>query len=117
METTINEKAMKAIESFPERRNYDILERGWEAEGDSADFVAREDGDLVFVMTAVREDDGSGFPDDDIDRGACERLAAAYLAQSEGIGDCSVRFDFVSLLVQQGDRAFLRNHRNALSGL
>jgi hypothetical protein len=41
METTINEKAMKAIESFLERRNYDILERLGEAVAQVLDDVSR----------------------------------------------------------------------------
>lgn len=117
MEATINEKAMEAIGTFLERKGYDIVERGWEHDGSTADFVAREDGDTVFVLTRVRMDDGSGFPDEDLDRGALERLAAAYLAQADGDCNVTVRFDVVSLIVLGDHRAFLRNHRNALSAL
>lgn len=58
MEATIYEKATKAIETFLDRRGYDIIERGWAYGSDRADFIALEDGDLVFVTVKVSE--GSG---------------------------------------------------------
>ena len=46
-----------------------------------------------------------------------ERLAAAYLAEHPDGGDFQVRYDVVSILVVNGDRALLRHHRNALGTL
>ncbi|MGI6127973.1 MAG: YraN family protein [Planifilum sp.] len=115
MEATINEKAMKAIGSYLERRGFEILENGWAHGTDSVDFIAREGDDLVFVITKVIEDGGDGFPSEEFDRAALERVAAAYLAQADGDADCAVRFDFVSMIVVGDSRAFLRHHRNCLS--
>jgi putative endonuclease len=116
MEATIYEKATKAIETFLDRKGYDIIERGWAHGGDRADFVAREDGDLVFVTVKVSEGSG-GFPEEDpAAREGLERLAAAYL-EHFGEGDVTVRFDIVSMMVLGDSRGFLRLHRNALSAL
>lgn len=115
MEATINEKAMKAIGTYLERRGFEILESGWAHGTDGVDFIAREDGDLVFVVAEITEDRGDGFPEEKVDRAALERVAAAYLAQAAGSADYAVRIDFVSMLVLGGSRAFLRHHRNCLS--
>lgn len=115
MEATINEKAMKAIGSYLERRGFEILESGWAHGTDGIDFIAREEDDLVFVVAEVVEDGGDGFPSEEFDRAALERVAAAYLAQVDGDADCAVRFDFVSMIVVGDSRAFLRHHRNCLS--
>jgi putative endonuclease len=117
MEATIYEKATKAIEAFLDRKGYDIIERGWAHGSDRADFIAREDGDLVFVTMKITEGTGSGFPEEDpAEREGLERLAAAYLEHFDE-GDVTVRFDIVSMMVLGESRAFLRLHRNALSAL
>lgn len=115
MEAIINEKAMKAIGTYLERRGFEILENGWAHGTDSVDFIAREDGDLVFVIAEIIEDRGDGFPEEKVDRAALEKVATAYLANSDGNADCAIRFDFVSMLVIGDSRAFLRHHRNCLS--
>jgi putative endonuclease len=84
MEATINEKAMKAIGAYLERRGFEILESGWAHGTDGVDFIAREEDDLVFVVTEVVEDRGGGFPEEKVDRAPLERVAAAYLAQAAG---------------------------------
>lgn len=55
MEATIYENATKAIETFLDRKGYDIIERGWAHGSDRAGFIAREDGDLVFVTAKIGE--------------------------------------------------------------
>lgn len=116
MEATIYEMATKAIETFLDRRGYDIIERGWAHGSDRAEFIAREGGDLVFVTVKVSEGSG-GFPEEGpADREGLERLAAAYL-EHFGEGDATVRFDIVSMMVLGDSHGFLRLHRNALSAL
>ena len=115
MEAIINAKAMKAIGTYLERRGFEVLENGWAHGTDSVNFIAREDGDLVFVVAEITEDRGDGFPEEKVDRAALEKAATAYLAKSDGNADCAIRFDFVSMLVIGDSRAFLRHHRNCLS--
>ena len=62
MEATIYEKATKAIETFLDRKGYDIIERGWAHGSDRADFIAREDGDLVFVTAKISKGSGGARP-------------------------------------------------------
>lgn len=117
MEATIYEKAAGAIGTFLERRGYDIIERGWAHGSDRVDYIALEGGDLVFIKSMVCEGSEGGFPEEDEScRESLERLAAAYLEHYDN-GDCTVRFDFVSVMVLGDSRGFLRLHRNALSAL
>lgn len=116
MEATIYVKATRAIETFLDRKGYNIIERGRAHGSDRAGFIAREDGDPVFVTVKISEGSG-GFPEEGpADREGLERLAAAYL-EHFGEGDVAVRFGIVSMMVLGDSRGFLRLHRNALSAL
>ena len=61
MEATINEKAMRGIERFLERRGMEILETGWAHGNDKIDFIVKDDEDLVFISCTIRTNDGSGL--------------------------------------------------------
>jgi putative endonuclease len=113
----IDTKAMKGIKSYLERRGFEILEENWAHGGDAIDFIANEEDDLVFIGCQLRQNSGEGFPEEALDRDSLERLAAAYLAEHLDSGDCTVRFDVVSMLILGDDRALLRHHRNALCEL
>lgn len=113
----IDTKAMKGIKSYLERRGFEIIEERW-AHGDGiVDFIASEEGDLVFIGCQLHQNSGEGFPEEVLDRDSLERLAASYLAEHLDSGDCTVRFDAVSMLVLNDNRALLRHHRNALCEL
>ena len=113
----IDAKAMKGIRGYLERRGFEILEESWAHGGDVIDFIADEEGDLVFIGCRLRRNGGEGFPEEALDRGSLERLAEAYLAEHLDSTDCTVRFDAVSMLVLGDSRALLRHHRNALCEL
>jgi putative endonuclease len=118
MEATIYEKATKAIEAFLDRKGYDIIERGWAHGSDRADFIAREDGDLVFITVKIAEGAGLGFPEEN----PAERAKASNASPPPTLSILAratspVRFDIVSMMVLGESRAFLRLHRNALSAL
>ena len=108
-------KAMAGIRKFLEMRGFEIVEDGWKSGEHSVDFIARDEDDLVFVSCNILGDAGDGFPEDKPDRAACEKAAAAYLAQTDGLEQAMVRFDIVSMLVLSNDRAMVRHYRNALS--
>ena len=60
-----------------------------------------------------------GFPAEAVDvakRDRYERIAELYLRSLEGGDDICVTFDVISILVTGEHRAFLRLHRNVLSG-
>lgn len=113
----IDTKAMKGIRIYLERRGFEILEESWAHGSDAIDFIANEEDDLVFIVCQLRRNSGEGFPEEILDRGSLERLAAAYLAEHLDSTDCTIRFDAVSMLVLSDDRALLRHHRNALCEL
>lgn len=113
---TTTTKTRQAIRRYIELRGFEIIEDGWAHGKDEIDFIARdtEDGDLVFVAAEAHTDGGKGIPAEKLDRGAFERIAAAYLASAD-IDNCTVRLDTVSLLVLNDSRGLIRHHRNALS--
>ena len=45
----IDTKAKKGIRVYLERRGFEILEEDWARGGDVADFIARDEDDLLFV--------------------------------------------------------------------
>ena len=114
METTY-QKATQGVRRYLELRGYEILEDGWCHGKDSIDFIARdENDDLVFIKCTIHGNEGEGIPEEKPDRKAFERIAAAYLTESD-CDNSTVRFDLVSLLVIGDSRALLRHHINALS--
>lgn len=115
MEAIINDKAYRSIRTFLERRDFDIIESSWAHGKDSIDFIAKEDGDLVFISCAVRDNEGKGLGDERSDRQFFERIAAAYLAESQDIPEGNVRFDIITMLVLGDHKGLLRHHQNALS--
>ncbi|WP_124061367.1 YraN family protein [Gordonibacter sp. Marseille-P4307] len=110
----IDTRAKKGIRVYLERRGFEILEEGWAHGGD---FIARDEDELVFVHCQVTQNGGEGFPEEDADRTALERLAAAYLAEHLDSEDIRIRFDVVSMLIVGESRALLRHHLNALGTL
>ena len=72
----IDTKAKKGIRVYLERRGFEILEEDWAHVGDVADFIARDEDDLVFAHCQITQNGGEGFPEEDADRAALERLYA-----------------------------------------
>ena len=58
---------------------------------------------------------GYNIPKEESDRERFERIAAAYLDESEVEGLTSIRYDIVSPLVTSSDKALLHHHKNALN--
>lgn len=110
----IDTKAKKGIRVYLERRGFEIPEEDWARGGDVADFIARDEDDLLFVHCQITQNGGEGFPEEDADRAALERLAAAYLAEHLDSEDIRIRFDVVSMLIVGESRALFRHHLNAL---
>lgn len=110
-------KLKGAISTFLIRHGFEIIEEGWAHGKDSIDFIDREDDELVFIDTAINMNDGAGFTKESANRSSLERLAAAYLAEHQGMPEGLVRFGKVNLMVLGDSKAFLRHYRNALSEL
>lgn len=116
MEATI-QRAKQGIKRYLELRGYKILEDGWCHGKDSVDFIATDEEDaLVFIDCQINADDGGGIPEEAPDCKAFERIAAAYLAESE-LSCIEVRYDVVAMLVIGDSRGLIRHHINVLSPL
>ena len=115
MGKSIDERSHEVIRAYLEHRCIEVLEEGWAHGSDSIDFVTMDDEELVFVDTATKCG-GYDMPREESDQERFERIAAAYLVESEVEGLTSIRYDIVSLLVTGSEKALLRHHRNILNG-
>lgn len=70
----IDTRATRGIKVYLERRGFEILEGGWAHGGDVADLIACDEDELAFVHCQVTQNGGEGFPEEDADRVALERL-------------------------------------------
>lgn len=120
----IGTRGEKAAARYLETRGYEIIERNWRCRYGEADIVARDVDTLVFVEVKTRRGIDQGIPEEAVDAGKrsrYERIAACYLATTEEMPNCPVRFDVIGLLVidenEGGGRALLRHHINAFEGL
>lgn len=111
----LQERALKASETFLVRRGYEIVETGW-TDGDcSIAIVARDDDSYVLVDVVAVDATAKHLPDIAEDRRSREAAAAAWLAARAVDADVSVRFDTVSLMALGESKAFIRHHTNCLS--
>lgn len=115
MEAITNEKAMRRIRTYLERRGIEVKEEGWAHGNDRIDFIADDEEDLVFIDCKITINNGDGFEEDSFDRDAFERITAAYLSEHQELPDSEVRLDIISMLVLSEGKGLLRHHRNALS--
>ncbi len=114
MEATLNDKAMRGISNFINRRGMEIIEEGWAHGKDKIDFVVDDEGELVFINCNVRENVGNGMGSENPDRKMFERIAASYLAEHPDTAEGTVRFDIITMLILSDHKALLRHHRNVL---
>ena len=104
-----------AAARYLELCGYDILEMNWECPAGEADIIARDVDTVVFVEVKTRRSIEKGFPAERVDaekRSRYEKIAMWYLRNYEFL-DVPVRFDVVSLVVCEEDRAMVRHYVNA----
>ncbi len=107
----------EAAVRFLERRGYGILDRNWSCFAGEADIVARDGDTLVFVEVKTRKGAENGFPNEAISakkRDRYERIALAYVGEYDAV-DAPIRFDIVSVVAVNKNRAMLRHHIDAFS--
>lgn len=115
MKTHPQSLARKGSENFSERhRGIEVLEEDWAHGSDSIDFITASDEELVFVDAAAKCG-GYDMPREEPDQERFERIAAAYLVESEVEGLTGIRYDIVSLLVTGSEKALLHHHKNVLN--
>jgi len=113
--TFTHDDAINVIAKFITKSGFEEVERSYQYGDETMDFIAKEDGYLVFIDVQYRTNPDS-FPRLSKSRESFERCAAHYLAScgdklKDGLG---IRFDNISLLILGPDRGFVRHHRNCL---
>ena len=110
-------KGEKAAAEFVERIGMEVIERNWKGKSGEVDLIARDDDALVFIEVKTRRATDKGHPEEAIDAAKQKRyikLAGEYLAKLDD-AEVEVRFDAISILVIEEDRALLRHHLAAFS--
>jgi len=111
----LGDRGEDAAAAYLERAGMTIVERNWRCPAGEIDIVALENSTLVLCEVKTRRTTKKGTPEDAVTpakQRRYSRLAAAYV-QHAGVGQVTVRFDVISLLVVAEDRALLRHHRAA----
>lgn len=115
----LGSRGEEAAARFLVRRGYDIIERNWKCYAGEADIIARDEDTLIFVEVKTRKDCQKGFPAEAVSnekRAKYEKIALSFLADYDAI-DLTVRFDVISIVVVAEDRALIRHHIAAFSGM
>lgn len=113
-------KAMVAVERFLEHRGYSVIESCPELQdGRLTDIVANDGNALVFIEVLAKSDPSTGFPEElntEHVREAKEMEAIRWLQQQGSrYFDMAIRFDVISILISDPDRALIRHHINAMT--
>ena len=115
----LGRRGEEAAAKFLQRRGFEVIERNWKCIAGEADIIALCEDTLCFVEVKTRSDVQKGFPSEAVNerkRDRYERIAACYL-KDHVYDDLRVRFDVISILVLNNDRAFLRHHANAFGSM
>ena len=116
-EKKLGARGEDAAVAFLKRVGMSIEARNWTCKQGEVDIVCRDGETLVFVEVKTRKGTDQGTPEEAITPTKQKkylRLARAYLA---GLGgeEPPVRFDVISILVFDEERALLRHHRSAFT--
>jgi putative endonuclease len=101
--------------TYLQEKEFKIIERNWTCKAGEADIIALDHDTLVFIEVKTRSTQYCGLPEDAVTqkkRTKYENIAIRYLA-THHLPSSRVRFDVISLMVMDGQRAFLRHHRDA----
>lgn len=111
----VGQRGEDAAAAYLERVGMRVIERNWRGARGELDIVAIDGTELVMCEVKTRTSDSRGTPEEAVSptkRRQLGRLASAYVA-ANGLGECEVRFDVISIRVLTPDRALLRHHRRA----
>lgn len=113
--TELGRRGEDAAAAYLERQGMIIVDRNWRSGRGEIDIVAIDGGELVICEVKTRASTSAGQPEEAVSpakQRRLVRLAEAYVAAT-GTPGMSVRFDVLSIVVLQEDRALLRHHRAA----
>lgn len=114
MDSITCNKAIRACSRFLERREYQVMDT-WNEQPFCGVVAKDPDKRLVFAQVLYRLAADEGLPKEScVDRCELETLATDWLRYYDsGSGETEVRFDVISLVILDENRAFLRHHINA----
>ena len=113
----LHRRAVKAATQSILRRGYEVIDADWESVcGNRVDLVAEDRRSLWQRRAGLHRShrirrSGKWLPRRQPQPGSAEWLAASSPAD----GDLKVRFDTISLIVLNEQRAFMRHHTNVFS--
>ena len=113
----LGERGKEAAAKFLEHRGYDVIERNWSCYAGTVDIIANDEDTLIFVEVNTRRDNREGFPAEAVTaekRARYEKIALAFLADYDAV-DMTVRFDNISIVAFNNDRALVRHHISCFS--
>lgn len=107
-------KCLDAISKYLDKRGWPILEREYQCEFGSVDFVANDNNDVVFINVVAEYKDNNEPIENNISISDFEGIAISWLKDNPDINDVPIRFDTISMKVFSSNRALIRHAINAL---
>jgi len=107
----------QAAAVYLERVGMRVVERNWRTNHGELDIVALDGEELVLCEVKTRSTDSKGSPEEAVSpakQRRLVRLAEAYMT-ANGLSECQIRFDVISIQVLSESRALLRHHRAAFA--
>lgn len=116
---SLGERGEDYAARYLKRKGYKIIALRDRSRLGEIDIVAVEGRTVVFVEVKTRAAEEKGTPEEAVNREKQERLtkaALAFLRRHDLLGNCSARFDVISLVWPEGQkRPELRHFENAFS--
>jgi putative endonuclease len=115
--TSIVKRGIEVASNYLSNEGAEVIEREWRCEGGIADIIVKEDNEIAFVQVKTRKATANGYSEDAVTkstRSKFEQLALKYLSTHD-VPSCRVRFDIISVLICDNQKAFLRHHRDAIA--
>lgn len=107
--------ALDVAIKYLKKKDYSILETEYKSVLGPMDIIARDENDNLIFIQVLENDDC--FPEENNSTSArkhFEDIAVSYL-NDNSFEDSFVRFDIVSILFINNDKAFVRHHQNAFN--
>lgn len=116
--TSTNDRNLRAIRLFLERRGYRVLDTGWGCDLGGLTAIATDcDGVLVFVEAEFVPAGHCSLPCEPARselRARLEPLGIQYLSTHPTVSDVAVRFDRIVVIEIGNGKSFVRHHIDAL---
>jgi putative endonuclease len=108
-------KGEQIAENFLLNNNFEIIARNWRFGKKEVDCIARKNDAIVFAEVKTRSSTAFGFPEEYVTPQKQQYLktAAAAWLETNPIPDGYVRFDVISIILQNGTVQEIRHFEDA----